>query len=115
MEDVVELRPAGDEVVEAGLARLPEILDDAVDELGVADLVLHLCGEGKLALQGRRAQDPLTLGQHAHELRVPVHLDELDERLAVVLGHPVAGLDRAAVLDVRFELGLVHDNQTVVR
>jgi hypothetical protein len=33
MEDVVELRLAGDEVVEARIARLAEVLDHPVDEL----------------------------------------------------------------------------------
>ena len=89
VEDVVELRLARDQVVEAVLARLAEVLDDAVDELRVADLVLHLRGQRELALEGRRAQDPLALGQDAHQLRVAVHLDELDQLRAVVVGHPV--------------------------
>ena len=70
VEDVVELRLAGDQVVEALLARLAEVLDDAVDQLRVADLVLHLRRQRELALQRRRAQDPLALGQDAHQLRV---------------------------------------------
>src|SRR5215203_4734230 len=44
VEDVVELRLPRDQVLEAALARLAEVFDDAVDELGVADLVLHLRG-----------------------------------------------------------------------
>jgi hypothetical protein len=107
VEDVVELRPAGDEVVEAGLTRLAEVLDDAVDELGVADLVLHLGREGELALERRRAEDPLALRQDAHELRVPVHLDELDERLSVGARHLVARLHQTAILHVGAELVLV--------
>src|SRR6185295_14953695 len=113
-EDVVELRLTGDEIVETGLTRLAEILDDAVDQLRVADLVLHLGGEGELSLQGWCPEDPLALGEDAHELRVPVHLDELDERFAVVLGHGIAGLDLASALDVRFEFGFAH-TQTIVR
>ncbi len=50
VEDVVELRLAGDQVGEALLARLAEVLDDAVDQLRVADLVLHLRGQRELAL-----------------------------------------------------------------
>jgi hypothetical protein len=96
VEDVVKLRLAGDQVVETPLARLTEVLDDAVDELRVPDLVLHLRGQGELSLQGRCAQDPLALGQHAHQLGVAVHLDELDELRAVVVGHPIAGFDLAA-------------------
>ena len=45
----------------------------------MADLVLHLRGQRQLPLQRRRAQDPLALGQDAHQLRVGVHLDELDQ------------------------------------
>ena len=100
MEDVVELRLARDEVGETLLARLAEILDDAVDELSVADLVLHLRRQRELALERRSAQDPLALGQDAHELGVAVHLDELDQLRPVVVGHPVGRLDLAAGLDV---------------
>ena len=64
------------------------------------DLVLDLRGERELSLQRRRAEDPVALGKHPHELGVPVHLDELDELRAVLVGHPVAGLDLAARLDV---------------
>jgi hypothetical protein len=104
VEDVVELRLAGDEIVETGVAGLPQVRDHAVDELSVPDLVLDLRGERELALQRRRAQDPVALGQHAHELRVAVHLDELHEPRAVLVGHPVARLDLAAGLDVLEEL-----------
>jgi len=61
VEDVVELRLACDQVLEAGLTRLAEVLDDPVDELAVADLVLDLGGERELPLERRRAQDPLAL------------------------------------------------------
>jgi hypothetical protein len=100
----VELRLAGDEVVEARLARLPEVLDDPVDELRVADLVLHLRGQRELPLEGRRAEDPLPLGQDAHQLGVAVHLDELDQLGPIVVGHPVARLDLPAALHVLEEL-----------
>ena len=106
MEDVVELRLAVDEVCEAALARLAEVLDDAVDELRVPDLVLHLRRQRELALERRRAEDPLALGQDAHELGVAVHLDELHELRPVVVRHPVAGLHLAAALDV-LEKGLL--------
>jgi hypothetical protein len=104
MEDVVELRLARDEVGEAGAARLAEILDDPVDQLRVPDLVLHLGGQGELPLQRRRLQDPLALRQHAHQLAVAVHLDELDELLAVLVRQPIAGLDLSAALHVGQEL-----------
>ena len=102
----MELGLARDQVIEALLARLPEILDDAVDQLCVADLVLHLRRERELALQRRRAQDPFALGQHAHQLRVSVHLDELAQSGPVLVGHPVVGLDLAAGLHV-FEESLL--------
>src|SRR5438132_5612539 len=52
MEDVVELRLARDQVGQALLARLAETLDDAVDQLRMADLVLHLRGQRELPLEG---------------------------------------------------------------
>ena len=64
--------------VEHLLAALAEVLGDAVEELRVADLVLHLAGQGQLPAQGGRAKDPLALGQDAHQLAVGVHLDELE-------------------------------------
>src|SRR5688500_16908772 len=85
------------------------------------DLVLHLGRESELALERRRPQDPLALGEHAHDLRVAVHLDELDERLAIGVRHRVARLDLATLLDVRFEFFLAQrlehrfTNQTIVR
>ena len=66
----------------------------------MADLVLHLRGQRELSLEGRRAEDPLALGQDAHQLRVAVHLDELDQPGPVLVGHPVARLDLAAALHV---------------
>ena len=95
---------AGDQVGEHLVARLAEVLGDAVDELRVADLVLHLRRQRQLALERRRAEDPLPLGQHAHQLGVAVHLDELDELLPVLVRQPVRRLDLTAVLHVRQEL-----------
>src|SRR5207248_3638669 len=63
-------------------------------------LVLHLRRQRELALERRSAEDPLALGQDAHELGVAVHLDELDQLRPVVLRHPVGRLDLAAALDV---------------
>ena len=96
----MELRLSRDQVGEALLPRLAEVLDHAVDELRVARFVLHLGGQRQLALQRRRAEDPLALGEHAHQLGVAVHLDELHEPRAVLVGHPVAGLDESAGLHV---------------
>ena len=58
---------------------------------------------------GTSVQPNLALGQDAHELRVAVHLDELDQLRPVVVGHPVAGLDLAATLHVLEELLLRHN------
>ncbi len=88
------------EVGEHLVARLAEILGDAVDQLRVADLVLHLRGQRELPLQRRRLEDPFALGQHAHQLAVGVHLDELDQPLPVLVRQPVGRLDLAALLDV---------------
>jgi hypothetical protein len=76
----------------------------------VPDLVLDLCRQRELPLQGGRAQDPFALGEDAHQLRVAVHLDELDELGAVVVGHPIVCLDLAAALHVREKFLLVHTN-----
>ena len=70
----------------------------------MADLVLDLGGQRPLAAQGRGARDPLPLGQRPHELRVRVHVDELDVGLAVLVGHPVVGLDLLAGVDALEEL-----------
>ena len=99
----------------------------------MADLVLDLAGQGELSLQGRRAQDPLALGQHAHQLGVGVHLDELEDGGPVFVGHPVVRLDLAAGADVGIEglrvtrlvrrapvqrldrIGFVHGSQRVLQ
>ena len=103
VEDVVELRLAGEQVVEHRLARLAEVLGDAVEQLGVADLVLDLGRQGELPAERRRAHEPLALGQDAHQLAVGVHLDEAQDRGPVLVGHPVGRLDLAAAGDVRLE------------
>ena len=66
----------------------------------------YLEGERRdeIVTERRRAQDPLPLGQDAHQLGVPVHLDELDELRPVLVGHPVAGLDLSPALHVLDEL-----------
>ena len=96
----MELRLARDQVVEARVARLAEVLDDAVEQLRVAHLVLDLRGEGELSLERRRPEDPVALREDAHQLRVRVHLDELRQASAVLVGHPLARLDEPAGLDV---------------
>src|SRR6266581_1993030 len=112
VEDVVELGLAVEQVGEHGLARLAEVLGDPVEELRVADLVLDLGAEGELPLERGGAQDPFPLWEHAHQLRVGVHLDEPADGLPVVVGHPLAHLDLAPGGDVAVEglgaLGVVH-------
>ena len=104
MEDVVELRFASEQVLEHRLARLAEILRDAVEELGVADLVLDLGRQGELPAQRRRPHDPFPLREHAHQLAVGVHLDEAEHALAIFVGHPVGRLHLAAGEDVLLEV-----------
>ncbi len=99
----MELGLAREQVVEHRLARLPEILRDPVEQLGVADFVLDLGGERQLAAKGRSTHQPLALGQDAHELRVGVHLDEAQDGRPVLVGHGVDGLDLAAAHHVRLE------------
>ena len=103
MEDVVELRLAREQVVEHRLTRLAEVLGDPVQQLGVTDLVLDLGGQGQLAAQGGGAEDPLALGEHAHQLAVGVHLHELEHCGTIVIRHPVVRLDLAAARDVGVE------------
>ena len=92
VEDVVELRLPGEEIVEHRLARLAEILRHAVEQLCMPDLVLDLGGERELPAQGRRAHEPLALGEDAHQFAVGVHLDEAQDRRPVLIRHPVRGL-----------------------
>ena len=105
VEHVVELGPAGEQVVEHRLARLAEVLGDAVQELGVPDLVLDLGGQGELPAQGRRPHDPVPLGEHAHQLGVGVHLDEAQDRRPVRVRHRVGRLDLAAGGEIGLEAG----------
>ena len=103
VEDVVELRLAGEQVVEHRLARLAEVLGDPVQQLGVPDLVLDLGGQGELAAERRRSHQPLALGEDAHELGVRVHLDEAQDGGPILVGHRVGRFDLAAGHDVRLE------------
>ena len=101
----MELRLAGQQVVEHRLARLAQVLGDSVQQLGMTDLVLDLGREGQLPAQRRRAHDPFALGQDAHELAVGVHLDEAQDARPVLVGHPVVRLDLATADDVGLEDG----------
>ena len=99
----MELRLAVEQVGEHLGPGLAEVLRHAVQQLGVADLVLDLGGQGQLPAQVRRAHDPVAFGQDAHELGVGVHLHELEHRGAVLVRHPVVGLHLAARSDVGVE------------
>ena len=118
VEDVVELRLPGEQVLDHRLARLAEVLGDPVQELRVTDLVLDLGRQGELPAQRRRAQDPVALGEDAHQLGVGVHLDEPEHGAPVLVGHPVGRLDLAAGLDVgdeRVGAGVVRQRVVVER
>ena len=75
------------------------------EELRVPGLVLDLCGERQLPLQGRGAEIPVALRQHAHQLgvRVPISTNFV-RRVRYSFGIPVTGLDETARLHVREEL-----------
>ena len=96
----MELRLAVEQVGQHLRSRLAEVLGHPIQQLGVADLVLDLAGERQLPAQRRRPHDPVSLGEHAHQLGVGVHLDELEDRGAVLVRHPVVRLDLAAGADV---------------
>ncbi len=99
----MELRPAAHQIDEHGLATLAEVLGHSIEQLRVTDLVLDLGGEGHLPLEARREGEAFALGKGSHDLGVRVHLDELQDTAPVVVGHPVLGLDLAALLDVLVE------------
>ena len=100
----MELRLAGQQVLEHRLARLAEIFRHPVEKLGVADLVLDLRRQRQLSAERRRPHDPFALREDTHQLAVGVHLDEAEDALAVFVGHPVGRLDLAAGEDVLLEV-----------
>ena len=76
----------------------------------MARLVLHLGEQDRLALQRRRAGDPVALGQLADDLGMGVLADLADQRLAVALGHPLLGLDLLAAVDALLEGALLRQS-----
>ncbi len=66
--------------------------------------VLYLGDEDRLAPQARGAGDPVALGLLPDHLRVRVLRDLADHRLAIFVGHPVAGFDLGPGLDGGVEL-----------
>ena len=111
----MELRLAGDQVGEALLARLAEVLDDAVDELRVADLVLHLRGQRELPLERRRRRIHSRSGSTPISSELPCISMNLIELRPVLVRHPVVDLDLAAALHVLEEVLLRHSRPPTER
>ena len=99
IEDAGVLRAAGVQVVDQVVARHAQGFRGAVQVEPVAGLVLDLGQQDGLALERRRAGDPVAFGQHAHDFGVRVLGNLAHEGLAVGLRHPVLGLDADAVVD----------------
>ena len=86
-------------LVAAGAQRL----GGGVKVEAVAALVLHLGDQDGLALEARRARDPVALGQHADDLAVRVLADLAHQRPPVGVRHPVLRLDAAVGVDAVVE------------
>ncbi|OIQ73285.1 hypothetical protein GALL_450780 [mine drainage metagenome] len=99
VEDRAVLGLAGVQLADQFVARHAQRLRRGVQVQAVAAFVLHLGEQDGLALEGRRAGDPVALGQHADDFRMRMLADLPNQRLAVMLGHPVLGLDEPAVVD----------------
>ncbi|MOA29751.1 hypothetical protein D3C78_1507880 [compost metagenome] len=69
----------------------------------MAGLVLDLGHQLQLALEGRRAGDPVAFRQHADDFRVGVLGNLPDQRLAIGIGHPVLRLDLDLGVDLLLE------------
>ena len=93
VEDAGVLLLPGVEQVEEFLAIDAERLGGGVEVQSMARLVLDLGDQDRFAAQAGRPGDPVALGLHADDLGVGVLGDLPDERLAVRVRHPVAGLD----------------------
>ena len=99
---------AGVQVARCSWSReTPSVSAARVQVQAVAALVLHLGHQDGLALQRRRARDPVAFGQHADDLRVRVLRDLADQRAAIGVGHPVLGLDLDVGVDARLERALL--------
>ncbi|SPC10622.1 hypothetical protein CO2235_10007 [Cupriavidus oxalaticus] len=92
--------------VDQFVARGIERFGRGVQVQAVAAFVLHLGQQDRLALEGRRAADPVALGQHADDLGVRVLGNLPYQCLAVGRRHPVLRLDLAVGSHTRVESGL---------
>ncbi len=99
VEDRRVLLAPGVQQVEELVAGDAERLGGGVEVEPVAGLVLDLGHEDRLALQRRCPGDPVALGLHADDLGVGVLGDLADQRLAVVVGHPVRRFDLLVGVD----------------
>src|SRR5438128_254666 len=81
-----------------------EVGEQTVHECGVSQIVLHDLGDDGLLLDRRRLGDPGHVAVAPCQLRVGLHGQEVDEVLAIVVGHFVGGLDAHARLDLRQHL-----------
>ncbi len=110
VEDRGVLLPALDEHLGQLAPGGAERLARGVEVEPVPGLVLHLGQQDRLAAQRRRPGDPVALGLHPDDLGVGVLGDLADQRLAVLLRHPVARLDplvaRDGLVELRLQLGV---------
>ncbi|MNV71670.1 hypothetical protein D3C71_1647050 [compost metagenome] len=88
------------------VARAAQRLGRRIQVQAVAALVLHLGQQDGLALERGRTGYPVAFRQHADDFRMRMLADLAQQRLAVVLGHPVLGLDEFSGVDARVERAL---------
>jgi len=99
VEDRAVLGLARVQGIQQFVTRHAQGLGRRIQVQAMAALVLDLGQQDGLALERGRAGDPVALGQHANDLGVGVLADLAHQGLAVVLGHPVLGLDEVAIID----------------
>ncbi|MNT10747.1 hypothetical protein D3C72_1455920 [compost metagenome] len=107
VEDAGILGLAGVQVAQHLVARHAQGLGRAVEIQAMAGLILDLGQQDCLALQRRRAGDPVAFRQLAHDLGMGMLRDLADQGLAIGLRHPVLGLDLDPGIDARLELALL--------
>ncbi len=85
------------------VARHAERFGGAIEIEPVARLVLHLGEQDRLAVERRRAGDPVAFGKLSDDFRMGVLRNLPDQRLAIALGHPFLGLDLDIGIDPLLE------------